>query len=382
MAAPRLGRTLVIFSLFSAFFFLLCRFLVKTGEFEAKPTRGHQNPPKKTPKNPKTPQIPLYPTWRCAKPYDDIIYATVTSSRRSRFRHGGSHFRTTVSRGETAAAISLRDVIGKRRATMLEALRGGGLLLVRDSAGSEGRSLLRAIASEAVARDEEVLVVLLEVPREQFQEGLSPHVRERLHFQDLFGDPLGWLGRAPPGLGGIFGGVLGGLPSPAPLLLLDSLSWALLREPLPHLCRRLGALLGGAPRKEPPPRIVALLHQDLHPPHILGALGGLARAQLILGGPPETPGAPRRLRLLRDPQKTGGPLQERPRSGPRGLRGPRRGPGAVTPPGNPNFGGKIPKFGTPIKELLLPHPPDVVLRQNPEFWGKKSQFGGGKSPNF
>uniref|UniRef100_A0A674H7B6 Elongator complex protein 5 n=1 Tax=Taeniopygia guttata TaxID=59729 RepID=A0A674H7B6_TAEGU len=303
-----------------------------------------------------------------------------------------------------AAAISARDVIGRRRATMLEALGRGGLLLVigarefwgefgdfwgffggaegleglegagwgvwrgflgvfgcfwgifegifegflgdflgifegfwggflgeflgdflgyfgglefgglthfppSDNVGSEGRSLLRAIASEAVARAEQVLVVLLEVPREQFQEGLNPHVRERLQFQDLFGDPLGWLGRAPPGPGGIFGGVLGGLPSPAPVLLLDSLSWALLREPLPHLCRRLGALLGGAPRKDPPPRIVALLHQELHPPHLLGALGGLARAQLILGGPPETPGAPRRLRLLRDPQKGGGPLQ-------------------------------------------------------------------------
>uniref|UniRef100_A0A674H409 Elongator complex protein 5 n=1 Tax=Taeniopygia guttata TaxID=59729 RepID=A0A674H409_TAEGU len=208
-----------------------------------------------------------------------------------------------------AAAISARDVIGRRRATMLEALGRGGLLLVIDNVGSEGRSLLRAIASEAVARAEQVLVVLLEVPREQFQEGLNPHVRERLQFQDLFGDPLGWLGRAPPGPGGIFGGVLGGLPSPAPVLLLDSLSWALLREPLPHLCRRLGALLGGAPRKDPPPRIVALLHQELHPPHLLGALGGLARAQLILGGPPETPGAPRRLRLLRDPQKGGGPLQ-------------------------------------------------------------------------
>ncbi|CAN8177307.1 unnamed protein product, partial [Coccothraustes coccothraustes] len=50
-----------------------------------------------------------------------------------------------------AAPVSVRDVIGRRRATMLEALGGRGLLLVRDSAGCEGRSLLRAIASEAVA---------------------------------------------------------------------------------------------------------------------------------------------------------------------------------------------------------------------------------------
>nr|XP_041568233.1 elongator complex protein 5 isoform X2 [Taeniopygia guttata] len=271
-----------------------------------------------------------------------------------------------------AAAISARDVIGRRRATMLEALGRGGLLLVIDNVGSEGRSLLRAIASEAVARAEQVLVVLLEVPREQFQEGLNPHVRERLQFQDLFGDPLGWLGRAPPGPGGIFGGVLGGLPSPAPVLLLDSLSWALLREPLPHLCRRLGALLGGAPRKgdpDPPPRrLLGGAPPGRAPPdprRPLPKLGGAQKAPKIpkfWGDPPDLP-----------PGAVGGrvggeggpdppvPAQERPRAAPRGLRGPRRGPGAVTPPRNPKFGGKIPEFGTPIKELLLPHPPVVVL---------------------
>ncbi|XP_064557466.1 elongator complex protein 5-like isoform X2 [Zonotrichia leucophrys gambelii] len=220
---------------------------------------------------------------------------------------------------------------------MLETLGGRGLLLVRDSADSEGRSLLRAIVSEAVNRAEQVLVVLLEVPREQFQEGLSPHVRERLHFRDLFGDPLGWgRGRDPAERGGLLGELLGAWPDlgPAPTLVLDSLSWALLREPLPHLCRHLGALLTrGGPRNEPPPRIVALLHQDLHPPPVLGALGGLARAQLILGGPPETPGAPRRLRLLRDPQKRGGPLQETLTLLPDGSLG-----GPPPPDPSPNWG--------------------------------------------
>ncbi|XP_058678907.1 elongator complex protein 5 [Ammospiza caudacuta] len=259
-----------------------------------------------------------------------------------------------------AAISSVRDVIRGRRATMLEALGGPGLLLVRDSADSEGRSLLRAIASEAVSRAEQVLVVLLEVPREQFQEGLSPHVRERLHFRDLFGDPLGWGGRDPPGRGGLLGGLLGGGPGPSPtpgpspcpspsLLLLDSLSWALLREPLPHLGRRLGALLArGGPQNEPPPRIVALLHQDLHPPPVLGALGGLARAQLILGGPPETPGAPRRLRLLRDPQKGGGPLQETLTLLPDGSLG---GP----PPPGPS-----PNWGDPKKPQNAPKCPKMT----------------------
>ncbi|XP_030825516.1 elongator complex protein 5 [Camarhynchus parvulus] len=234
---------------------------------------------------------------------------------------------------------------------MLETLGERGLLLVRDSADSEGRSLLRAIASEAVARAEQVLVVLLEVPREQFQEGLSPHVRERLRFLELFRDPLGWLGRDPPGPGGLLGGLRGGRgrgPSPT-LLLLDSLSWALLREPLPHLGP---ALLGGGagPPEEPPPRIVALLHQELHPPPVLAALGGLARAQLVLGGPPETPGAPRRLRLLRDPRKGGGALQETLTLLPDGSLG---GPPQPDPP--PALGDPSPNWGDPKKPQKAPN---------------------------
>ncbi|XP_014118152.1 PREDICTED: elongator complex protein 5 [Pseudopodoces humilis] len=227
----------------------------------------------------------------------------LTSLRERRRSDGGARCRTAA--GKWRLPLPLRDVIRRRRATMLEALGPGGLLLVRDTAESEGRSLLRALVSEAVARAEQVLVVLLEVTKEEFQVGLSPSVKERLLFRDLSGDPLGWLGRgglpSPPS---VFGGLLGGLPSPSPVLVLDSLSWALLREPLPH--PGLGALLGEG--HEPPPRILALLHQDLHPPPLLGALGGLARLQLILGGPPETPGAPRSLRLLRDPQKGGGGL--------------------------------------------------------------------------
>ncbi|XP_066841340.1 elongator complex protein 5 isoform X2 [Anser cygnoides] len=67
-------------------------------------------------------------------------------------------------------------------AAMLEALVAGGaegLLLVEDSAACEGRSLLRAFVTAAVQRAERVLVVLLEVSREQFGAGLSPAVRER-----------------------------------------------------------------------------------------------------------------------------------------------------------------------------------------------------------
>ncbi|XP_074670136.1 elongator complex protein 5 isoform X1 [Strix aluco] len=125
----------------------------------------------------------------------------------------------------------------------------GGLVLVRDSAACEGRSLLRAFATAAVQRAERVLVLLFDVPREQFEAGLSPAVKQRLLYRDGFTDPLGWSGPDPDLRAGDFGGLLaGGLPPGGPLtLVLDSLSWLLLRLPPPRLCQALAALLGGAP---------------------------------------------------------------------------------------------------------------------------------------
>ncbi|GAB0201199.1 elongator complex protein 5 [Grus japonensis] len=194
---------------------------------------------------------------------------------------------------------------------MLEALVAGGaegLVLVRDSAACEGRSLLRAFVSAAVQRAERVLVVLFEVPREQFEAGLSPSVKQRLLYRDGFTDPLAWMGPDPDLRAGDFGELLaGGLPPGGPLtLVLDSLSWLLLRLPPPHLCQALGALLGGPPNSARPPRLLALLHGDLHPPALLRALGALASTQLTLGGaPPATPGAPRLASVLSRPRRGG-----------------------------------------------------------------------------
>ncbi|XP_064293683.1 elongator complex protein 5 [Phalacrocorax carbo] len=197
---------------------------------------------------------------------------------------------------------------------MLEALVAGGaegLVLVQDSAACEGRSLLRAFVTAAVQRAERVLVVLFDVPREQFEAGLSSAVKERLLYRDGFTDPLGWSGPAPDLRAGDFGGLLaGGLPAGGPLtVVLDSLSWLLLRLPPPRLCQALGALLGGPPNSGPIPRLVALLHGDLHPPGLLRALGALASTRLTLGGPPPAPGAPRLASVLSRPRR-GGPRQK------------------------------------------------------------------------
>ncbi|XP_074713863.1 elongator complex protein 5 isoform X4 [Strix uralensis] len=151
-------------------------------------------------------------------------------------------------------------VIGRRRDAMLEALvagGAGGLVLVRDSAACEGRSLLRAFATAAVQRAERVLVLLFDVPREQFEAGLSPAVKQRLLYRDGFTDPLGWSG------------------------------------PDPDL------------RAARPSRLLALLHGDLHPPGLLRALGALASTQLTLGGPPPDPGTPRVVSVLSRPRRGG-----------------------------------------------------------------------------
>lgn len=158
-------------------------------------------------------------------------------------------------------------------------------------------------------RAERVLVVLLDVPRERFEAGLSPDVRQRLQYHDsLWSPPF----RCPTDVGGLLKAI-GGLPMAGggPLtLLLDSLSWLMLRLPPPRLGQTIAGLLGGAPK---PALLVALVHEDLHPPPVLRALGALASTQLIVGGAPPTPpapqnppmGPPRLIRVLTRPRRGG-----------------------------------------------------------------------------
>ncbi|XP_068785473.1 elongator complex protein 5 [Struthio camelus] len=185
---------------------------------------------------------------------------------------------------------------------LAELVAGGaeGLVLVRDSAACEGRSLLRAFAAAAARRGERVLVVPFDVSPEQFGAGLSPDVGARLLYRDGFSDPLGWSGGGPGVRAAEFAAPpRGGGPGGAPTLLLDSLSWLLLRLPPPRLCQALQALL-------PPPRgsgtasrVVALLHGDLHPPGLVAALAAQAGAVVALGPAAPPPGAPRRAAVLR-----------------------------------------------------------------------------------
>ncbi|XP_062456758.1 elongator complex protein 5 [Rhea pennata] len=192
---------------------------------------------------------------------------------------------------------------GAGGAAMLAAVLAGGaegLVLVRDSTVCEGRSLLRAFAMAAVRRGECVLVVPFDVSPEQFGARLSPDIGAQLLYWDGFSDPLGWSGGGPGIRAGDFVGQggPGRLPEGPLTLLLDSLSWLLLRLPPPRLCQALQALLRPPRGTGPATRVVALLHGDLHSPGLLAALMAQAGAVVALGPVPPLPGGPRHATVL------------------------------------------------------------------------------------
>ncbi|XP_075848058.1 elongator complex protein 5 [Microtus pennsylvanicus] len=170
-------------------------------------------------------------------------------------------------------------------------LASGGLVLLRDSAEWEGRSLLKALLKKSALRGEQIHVLGCEVSEEEFREGFGSDVNSGLVYHDLFKDPLNWskTGEAVPE------GPLGTLRAlnrtgPGPVTIaLDSLSWLLLHLPCVTLCQTLHALSqpsvspGADPLVEQV-RVLGLLHEDLHGPGPIGALSTLAHTEVTLSG--------------------------------------------------------------------------------------------------
>nr|XP_060635860.1 elongator complex protein 5 [Anolis sagrei ordinatus] len=181
---------------------------------------------------------------------------------------------------------------------MLEELVAGGaegLVLLQDSVSCEGRTLLKSFVAASARRGESVHVINFDVPEEGFKAGFTPEVASRLFIHDGFQDPLGWSGAgsgitvrdfsAPQLVLRLSQAAQG----PA-TLVLDSLSWLLLRLPFPSVCQVLAQLPKRANTVGVRIRtFVALLHGDLHPPEQLKALHALARSVVTLkqgdGGP-------------------------------------------------------------------------------------------------
>ncbi|XP_062994727.1 elongator complex protein 5 [Elgaria multicarinata webbii] len=176
-----------------------------------------------------------------------------------------------------------------------ELVAGGaeGLVLLQDSVSCEGRSLLKSFVAASAQRGEAVHVLSFDVPEEEFKAGFGTEVTSRISFHDAFRDPLGWAGED----GGL---TLGEFSAPglvarlAPAaqgpatVVLDSLSWLLLRLPFPGVCQVLAQL----PRRASLAglritRFVTLLHGDLHQLGQLEALRALARVVVTLEPAPQ-----------------------------------------------------------------------------------------------
>ncbi|CAM2110642.1 unnamed protein product [Caretta caretta] len=120
----------------------------------------------------------------------------------------------------------------------------GGLVLIQDTVECEGRSLLKTFAAASAHRGESVHVFGFEIPEEEFRAGFDPDVTARLLYQDGFTDPLRWTGEAGAFRAEEFSalGVAGRLargPAGPATVVLDSLSWLLLRQPLAAVCQTL-----------------------------------------------------------------------------------------------------------------------------------------------
>ncbi|KAM8985936.1 uncharacterized protein PRD47_018875 [Ara ararauna] len=220
--------------------------------------------------------------------------------------------------------------------TLRTVVEGGarGLVLVRDSASCEGRSLLRAFATAAVKRAEPVLVVLLDVPREQFEAGLSPEVKQRLHYHDsLWTPPL----RCPMDVGGLLEAIAGGG-----------------RGGGPHGARGLPELAPAAPPPPPP-----------GPDHCGAAAGG-ARGWPLGGAVAPGPAPPRRAKGIggrcQRPTRGGGrPPPPAPQNPPSGAPPPQARP---CPHATPAGGGSPIGLSEAERAARAAVPPPYELSSN------------------
>nr|XP_056719503.1 elongator complex protein 5 [Euleptes europaea] len=180
---------------------------------------------------------------------------------------------------------------------MLEELATGGaegLLLIQDSVSCEGRTLLKSFVAASTQRGESVHVLGFDLPEEEFKAGFSTTVTSQLLYYDGFRDPLGWTGQ---GCGltlddfasSVLVARLTAATQGSSTVVLDSLSWLLLRLPFPHVCQVLAQLPRRAEVAGLKIRwIVALLHGDLHQPGQLEALHALAHVVVKVGPVPES----------------------------------------------------------------------------------------------
>uniref|UniRef100_H3AID2 Elongator complex protein 5 n=1 Tax=Latimeria chalumnae TaxID=7897 RepID=H3AID2_LATCH len=173
-------------------------------------------------------------------------------------------------------------------------VRSAVFLSVTDTADCGGRNLLKSLTQAALQREELVHVFGFEVSEFEFTAGLKNEDKWRLVFHDAYSDPLNWdesssftplqfttqdvlarIGQAP------------NEDSKSVTLVLDSLSWVLLHNPVTLVCQTLQQLFSGLKVK----RVVALLHTDLHEQGVVGSVCHLAGTVVMVAPAPKRPSA-------------------------------------------------------------------------------------------
>lgn len=163
---------------------------------------------------------------------------------------------------------------------IIQGSEGGGLVVIKDSAECDGRSLLKGFIKAAVLRNEPVHVLGFEVSEDELCTGLDSGPASRLVFHDGYSDPLQWLGQGKLSVQDYSAQNMRNRISQSDdpkvvTLVIDSLSWLLLHTPPTAVCQSLQELSRGGLKVK---RVVALLHSDLHEQGVVGSVCHMATA--------------------------------------------------------------------------------------------------------
>nr|XP_033781400.1 elongator complex protein 5 [Geotrypetes seraphini] len=161
-----------------------------------------------------------------------------------------------------------------------DALSGGGRLIIIDDVNCCGRSLLKCSLVAAAHEGDSIHILNFDIPENELRAGLDPEVAMRLVFHDGFRDPLNWNRESvlptSPFTPQELRVCIGADTSPV-TLVLDSLSWILLHNPVPAVCHTFQHFQRHAKNTGlNVKRIISLLHGDLHEPAVVASVCCLA----------------------------------------------------------------------------------------------------------
>ncbi|KAM4536978.1 elongator complex protein 5 [Odontesthes bonariensis] len=171
---------------------------------------------------------------------------------------------------------------------LLQGTDAGGFLVIQDSCGCSGRTLLKSLINAALNREEIVHVLCFDVSEDELKDGLKTSVTQRLHIHNAYIDPLGWSDHPVFTVNQFNLVELTHLvkqtshTKPA-TLVIDSLSWILRHASPPAVCKTLQQLKkGGAVRA-----IIGLLHADMHQRGTVGSVCRLANSVITVAPGPK-----------------------------------------------------------------------------------------------